>query len=612
MYRAKLLVIFTFLLTCGALELEPFYEFVSEKFEQIQKFELPTNNEKVFRTNDTKIFDFGRYDFIIVGADAGGSVLANRLSEISSWKILLLEAGGETDDFSDVPEFNNYLQQTDMNWGYLTAPQTTCCQGMENHQCMYPRGKVIGGCTTLNAAIYARGSPSDFNSWVAMGNPGWSYEEVLPYFKKSEYVAMESYDKYYHGTEGVLFVNHTSPNSTMGETVLKAHMEKGLKEVDYNGEHQLGVSKVQFNQKDHKHQTSEHAFLDAIKNRDNLKIVLNAAVNQILLTKHKAKGVTFVKNGKIYKAKAKMEVILSAGAINTPQLLMLSGIGPKKHLKDLAIPVIADLPAVGQHLLDHPLFVNIYFRTNISTPNNSLKENLQLYLEGKAPLTNGASLEHLAFINVDTITDGEADIEFLNFAPPFGVPGDLKAAYNFQDKFAKQYDNYNPLTDVGILMSLMKPKSHGSVTLKSNNILDFPLIDLNYFSDPKGQDLETMYKGIKYILSLADTEAFKSIGATFISKQPNCEHLKDNDREYWYCAFKHMTSTEYHPASTTRMGPSAADSVVDKNCLVHTFKNLRIVDAGVVPDITRGHLMAAVYMIAEKISDVIKKNYKKI
>ncbi|CAG9838699.1 unnamed protein product [Diabrotica balteata] len=606
------LLAFSFCLArINSLDLDELYRFVSNKLEEIENYQVPTNNEELFRVNDSKIYDAGSYDFIIVGAGAAGSVLANRLSEISSWKILLLEAGGKTNNFSDIPLFSDYLRKSEMNWGYYTSPQTRSCQGMRNNQCVYPRGKVIGGTTTINGAVYARGAHSDYENWEAMGIRGWSFKHVLPYFKKSENCSLKSYDKYYHGTTGPLSVNQTSPPSIIANAFVNANREKGLTLVDYNGKQQIGVSKIQFNIKHNKHHNAEHAFLDYVKSRTNLKIMLHAAVNKILLKSHKATGVTFIKNGAIYTAKARKEVILSAGAINSPQLLLLSGVGPREELKKLDIPIVAHLPAVGKNLQDHPLFFNLYFRTNLTALNRSLEENLKLYLKDETPFTNGAGLEHLAFINTNTTTTGVADIEYLTFAPPFSVPSNPVDALNLKDNYANAYKTYNTLTDIAVIMSLMKPKSRGQVTLQSNNIADFPIIDLNFFSDPNGEDIETMYKGIQYILSLTKTEAFKSINATFISEQPSCDQFKGQEREYWYCALKYMTATEYHPSCTTRMGISRRNSVVNKDCVVHTFTNLRVVDAGVMPEITRGHLMAAVYMIAEKISDEIKRKYGK-
>ncbi|XP_072397813.1 glucose dehydrogenase [FAD, quinone]-like [Diabrotica undecimpunctata] len=590
---------------------DPLYDYVTQTLKNIQTYKLPTNNEKLFKVRNQIVLDYGKYDFVIVGAGAAGSVLANRLSEIESWSVLLLEAGSVPNFFSDIPILNGYLQNSDMNWGYYTAPQKYACQGMNNTQCSFPTGKVLGGTTTISSGIYSRGSAHDYNSWSDMDIPGWSFEEVLPYFKKSEHVVLKSYDKDFHGTTGELYVNQTAPYSSVGEVFVQANLEKGLKNVDYNGEKQIGVSGIQFNLKGNIQQNAAHAFLQNIKARKNLKIVYNAAVNKVLLDKFNATGVTFVKNGTLYKVSANKEVILSAGAINTPQLLMLSGIGPERALKKLGIPVVANLPAVGKHLKVQPMFVNFYVRTNLKVQGNTLKQNLDLFKEGKGPMTNGAALEQLAFINAKTITHGEADIEYTIAPPPFSVPADPKQSLNFVDKIANIYKNYNTLTDAKVTMLLTKPKSQGKVTLRSKNITDFPIVDPNFYSDVQRNDLNTMLRGIKYFLSLISTKAFKNVKAELISTNPNCEHLKSNEREYWTCALKDMTTSGHSPSCTTRMGPFTMTSVVNNNCRVHNFNNLRVVDAGVFPDIPRGQIGATVYMVAEKISDDIKNEYGK-
>ncbi|XP_072397272.1 glucose dehydrogenase [FAD, quinone]-like [Diabrotica undecimpunctata] len=606
-------LVYALALCAADTELDNLYNEVQTVLAGVQSYQAPVDNSALFTITNDKVVDYGDYDFIIIGAGAAGAVLANRLSEVYSWRILLLEAGGKSNKFSEIPPLIANLRRTDMNWGYFSTPQKTCCQGMINKQCIYPRGKVIGGTTTINGGVYSRGSRSDYNLWAAMGNSGWSYNDVLPYFKKSEFNVLKEYDAGYHGSSGYLYVNKTTPPSVVAAAFRGANLEKGLKEVDYNGRQEIGVSRIQFNIKDNIKQNSERAFLDPIKGRTNLDIVLNAAVNKIEIEGGEAKFVTFVKNGTLHKVRARLEIILSAGAINSPQLLMVSGIGPKKELENLGIPVKVDLPQVGKNLQDHPMFVNLYFRTNQTAASTTLKEKLALYLQNLTPLTNGAGLEQLAFINSNTVLFGEPNIEIFTFAPPSSVPPNPKFGFNFDDTNSAVYKNYNSLTDVSILVSLLKVKSRGQVTLNSSNIIDFPLIDLNYFSDKKGEDIANMYKGIQYALSLLNTRAFKSVNATLVSTQPNCEQYKNKgDKEYWYCALRQMTSTEYHTAGTTRMGLHTTDSVVDKDCVVHNIRNLRVVDAGVMPEIPQAHIAAVVHMIAEKISDAIKSKYGKL
>ncbi|XP_023027366.2 glucose dehydrogenase [FAD, quinone] isoform X2 [Leptinotarsa decemlineata] len=503
-----------------------------------------------------------------------------------------------------------------MDWGYFTTPRKTFCQGMVNKQCKFSRGKVLGGSGVLNVMVYHRASPSDYDSWENLGIDGWSYEEILPYFIKSERIQIADYDRGYHGTQGPLHVNYTAPRTSLSEPFFKACEEKGLKRIDYNGKNTVGVSRMQFTINFNKRDDGAHAFLDPIiDKRSNLKVLLNAFVTKILLNNSTAKGVEFMKDYKKYTAKAKMEVIVSSGSINTPQLLMLSGIGPKEELTKHKIEVKNDLP-VGRFLKDHPMFINMIFRSNNIAPNRTLRENLKRYVRGETPLTNALGVENVAFINTKTPGRGPPDIELIITPPPLGVP-DKSLSYlflNLDEYFSEVYEGYNPLTDFCIYIVLLNPKSVGSVTLQSKNPIDFPVIDLNYFSDPNNEDIETMYRGIKYALSLMNTKAFRDINATFIGNQLGCRDVERNgsEKEYWTCAIKHFTSTIYHPMSTTRMGRSSKDSVVNSKCLVHRTQNLRVVDAGVIPDIIRGHPNAPTFMIAEKVSDDIKKYYGKL
>nr|XP_023018588.1 glucose dehydrogenase [FAD, quinone]-like [Leptinotarsa decemlineata] len=597
-------------------DFDQFVDYVSDNLKYSEGYIPRKNNKDSVETCDSSVHYYGEYDFIIVGGGSAGSVLANRLSEINDWKVLLLEAGGNQTDFSDIPAFNGYVLHSHMDWGYYAKPSKTFCQGMVNKQCSFPRGKVLGGSAVSNVMVYHRASPLDYDFWASSGNDGWSYKEVLPYFIKSERIQIDEYDHGYHGTNGPLRVNYTAPHSTVSEPFFRACEEKGLKRIDYNGKDTLGVSRVQFNINFNKRDNSAHAFLDPIiDNRSNLRVLLNAFAIKILLKGSTAEGVEFVKDCKRYIVKARKEVILSSGSINSPQLLMISGIGPKEELNKHKIEVKNELP-VGRHMKDHTMFFNLVFRSNEVAPNKTLRENLERYIKGETPLTNALGVENVAFINTKMPGKGLPDIELITSPPPLGVANKLQSIlfFNFDSDVSKVFDAYNPLTDFSIYVVLLNPKSIGSVTLQSKNPIDFPVIDLNYFSDPNNEDIETMYQGVKYVLSLSKTRAFRDINATFIGHQLGCEDLKKNgsEREYWYCALRQFSTTIFHPMSTTRMGRSPKESVVDSKCLVHRTKNLRVVDAGVIPNIIRGHPNAPIYMIAEKISDEIKKYYGKL
>uniref|UniRef100_W4VSN2 Putative GMC oxidoreductase n=1 Tax=Phaedon cochleariae TaxID=80249 RepID=W4VSN2_PHACE len=586
---------------------EDFYNYVKSNLEYANRYVLPNNNRELLETSEGTIHVLGSYDFIIVGGGSAGTVLASRLSEIKKWKILLLEAGGDENSFSDIPGFGPNLRT--MNWGYYTTSQKTCCLGMQNQQCQYPRGKVLGGSSGINAMMYVRGSYADFDEWQALGNSGWSYQDVLPYFKKSEHIDISGYDVGYHGVGGPLHVNYTVTPSIIADPFIEACRQKGLEEVDYNGRNQMGVSKIQFNINFNKRSSGSRAFIDPIKvSRKNLHIKLNAFVVKILVKHKVAYGVEYIQGGKRYIVKAKKEVILSAGSINSPQLLLISGLGPLKVLSKLGIRVKNDLPAVGKHLKDHPYYINLFFRSNLTATESTLRENLHRYLMGETPLTRYYGLELIAFINTKNITQSPPDIEYILTPPPLDLPPHV---YHTNNDYARVFQEYNTTTDFWTGVILLTPKSEGSVTLRTNSMLEFPLIDVKYFSDPEGRDIETMYQGIKFFLSFTETPAFKKINATLISTHPGCEELRKSplDRDYWYCAIRHATSTIYHPVGTTRMGRSFEDSVVNDECVVHNMKKLRVVDAGVLPNIVRGHTNAVTYMIAEKISDVIKIHY---
>ncbi|KAG5872358.1 hypothetical protein JTB14_008009 [Gonioctena quinquepunctata] len=592
-----------------------FYEYVQNYMKYIQDYVPPKDNEKLIETSDATIYDYGKYDFIIIGGGSAGSILASRLSEIHEWKVLLLEAGGEQNDFSDVPNFSNYLGNSEMNWGYHTVPQKTCCQGMTNNQCVYPRGKVLGGSGTTNAMMYIRGAHADFDNWVKLGLTGWSYKEVLPFFKMSEHIDIDNVDEGYHGYDGHIHVNHTAPLSITAEALLEAAKEKGLKQLpDYNGKSQLGISRLQFNIKFNKRSNGPHGYLDTIRyKRSNLNITLNAFVTKILSKGKSTYGVEFIQGGKRYIARANLETILSAGSINSPQLLLLSGIGPETELEKLGIKTKNNLPSVGKNLEDHAMFVNLFFRTNLTYPNRTLEENLRRYSKAESPLTNGAGAEQVGFINTKTPGKGDPDVEFISVPPISGSKFDTKILYNVRDDYKKVFEGFSDLTDLNFLLLKLQPKSRGSVTLKSNSAIDFPLIDPRYYSDDGNVDIETTYQGIKFLLSLTETKAFKNMNATLISTYPGCEELRNgkSDREYWYCAIRHISTTIFHPIGTTKMGISPDTSVVNGDCLVHKMEKLRVVDAGVIPELMRGHTNAGTYMIAEKISHVIKKYYGK-
>lgn len=344
--------------------------------------------------------DAGTYDFIIIGAGAGGSAIANELSQNRRWKILLLEAGEFEDDFVDIPGMFSYLHATKYNWNYKSIPQTTSCLGMVDKKCVIPRGKGFGGTTLINGLIYSRGNKLDFDKWEAEGNPGWSYRDVLPYFIKTENTSVPDVDKGYHGYSGNLHVEYHCPTTEMYRKFTKANEELGTYHLDYNGRDQLGISKVQSLTLHGKRFSSARAFLFPILKRENLKLSGKSFVTKIVVGEaKKAERVYYTRNGTTFYASVRKEVILSAGSIGTPQILMLSGIGPKNHLNELNIPLKEDLP-VGETYYDHVSYNAINVLTNFSVPQGTLDDNVKMFLDGCGPLTLCGGVEAVSFYNL--------------------------------------------------------------------------------------------------------------------------------------------------------------------------------------------------------------------
>uniref|UniRef100_W4VSE0 8-hydroxygeraniol oxidase n=1 Tax=Phaedon cochleariae TaxID=80249 RepID=W4VSE0_PHACE len=596
---------------------EDFIRMVRDNITAANAYVLPQDNSVLIGDvrNERCIHDYGTFDFIIVGGGSAGTLLANRLSEIADWKILLLEAGGPENDFSDIPGLNAFLMFSDMNWGYYGKPQSQACLGMRNNSCVAPRGKVLGGSSVINAKQFVRGNKEDYNLWEAMGNAGWSYNDVLQYFKKFENYHIYNADPFYHGTTGPLDVGYTEP-TIMTEAYIYAMRELGYPWVDFNGKNQIGSSQAILTIKGNKAATGGRAFIDPIiMRRPNLNVTLNAFVTRVLITHgtRRANGVRFIRNGEIYEARASREVILSAGAYNTPQLLMLSGIGPRSELRRHNISMIEDLP-VGRNFQDHPMFIGLVFKTNQSLFNESFEDTILGYLNSHRPLTTSFNIDSLGFINVNDSKSTVPDIEHMVMAPPgWNSPAIISRVQNLNEEtLAAYFREYNPHTDLVFLTVLLHEKSRGSVTLRSNNPRDFPIIDYNYLTDRNGYDIDTFYKGIEHTLKLLETDAFKAINASVISVVAGCDEHAQFSRDYWYCAIRQLITTVYHPVGTTRMGNSRHNSVVSNKLIVHGMENLRVVDAGVMPEIPSGNVLAATYMIAEKISDDIKLHYRQL
>ncbi|XP_066158827.1 4-pyridoxate dehydrogenase-like [Euwallacea fornicatus] len=584
---------------------------VQQLMENSKNYVFPVNNKRFYEKNPD-ITDEPcpqeEFDFIIVGTGTAGGVLANRLTEVKKFKVLALEAGPETPQLSDMLGMNIYLHRSQYNWGYNTTAQKNMCLGSRNQKCPYPRGKMLGGSSSINFGMYVRGHHDDFNDWGKTA-PGWSYNEILPYFKKPERATFSSpIDRYYHGFNGPQAIGIPNDTPFLTQALVDCHIDLGKTEKDYNGKDQDGVSRLQFFLDRNTRSSSNHAFINPARNRSNLVVSTNSYVTKILIEKDVAVGVNYVRNGKQCTVKASKEVLLSAGAVNSPQVLMLSGIGPKDELTKHGIPIKKILP-VGQNMQDHQFFPGIFYRTNRTFYNTSMEENVKLWTENKRPLTPSLGQQTISFWNFMGPDDGQPEIEFFFFGPPM-ITSDIASILGYTDEYIESFKQLRRHSDISVNIELLHPKSRGSITLQSKDPRDYPVIDPNYFSDPEGIDLENMYKGVEVALKFNNTRTFKEFNAQLITiPSKKCDKLSKLTKKYWLCNVKELSTTLFHPVSTTKMGNDPKESVVDANLKVHGIKKLRVVDAGIFPDHISGHPNAAVVMIAEKISDVIKKQY---
>ncbi|XP_070500739.1 glucose dehydrogenase [FAD, quinone] [Chironomus tepperi] len=559
-----------------------------------------------------------KYDFIVVGAGSAGCALAARLSENPEWNVLLIEAGANENLLMDVPMAVHFLQGYDINWGYKTEPSKTSCLAMNNNQCNWPRGKVMGGSSVLNYMVYTRGHPKDYDNWSSLGNEGWDFKNVSYYFRKLENNIVPNITPNYHGKNGPNTVSSINFKSQAARAFVAAGIESGYPYVDYNGPSQVGYSFLQASIENGLRKSTNAAYLHPIKFRRNLHVRKNSIVTKLLMDdNNNVYGVEFYTNKKYYKVNATKEVLLSAGALNSPQIMMLSGIGPSKHLKAVGITPKVNL-AVGYNLIDHTAPGALTYVVNSTALNvqNILDLNIidEYFNELDGPMSSAGGVESIAFLETEKSydKDGYPDLEFLQLG------GSVSADPVFKRNFGIRDDVYNEMfaglersetSTFMVFPMVMRPKSRGRIKLRSSNPFDAPVIMPNYFSDQ--YDVDISVRGIRKLIELSKTNALRKIDAKFLSTPvPGCKHLTYDSDEYWDCYTRHFTFTIYHHCGTAKMGPrSDKRAVVDSTLKVYGVKGLRVVDASIMPDIVTGHTNAPVIMIAEKAADLIKNEW---
>ena len=523
------------------------------------------------------------FDYIIIGAGSAGCVLANRLSEDPSVKVLLLEAGPrDWHPFIHMPAgLAKLVNQKGVNWDYNTAAEPH----LNNRTLWWPRGKVLGGSSSINAMCYIRGVAGDYDDWAAQGANGWHWDNVLPYFRKSE--ANSRGADAFHGGDGPLGVADHRYTNPLSQVFIDAGQQIGLAHNrDFNGAVQDGVGFYQVTQRDGARCSAAVAYLNPTRQRPNLTVHTGAQVSRITFDGHRANGVTYVMGGKACHQAAAREVIVSGGAINSPQLLMLSGIGPADELRRLGIDVVADRAGVGANLQDHLDICTLFHSTERVTYDRvgDLKIAFDYYLRGHSGPGTSNVAEAGGFARSPLAPDDRADIQF-HFVP---------AMLDDHGRNRLPGDGYT------LHACFLRPRSRGRVSLASNRAGDKARIEANYLGDEEGFDLKMMLECAKISRELLAQKAFDRYRGAPIF--PARTDLSDSDLIDFIRA---KAETVYHPVGTCRMG-SDADAVVDPSLRVNGVEGLRVIDASVMPCLPGGNTNAPTIMIAERAADLIK------
>jgi choline dehydrogenase len=522
------------------------------------------------------------FDYIIIGAGSAGCVLANRLSADPKVRVLLLEAGPrDWHPFIHMPAgLAKLVGKKGVNWDYDTAPEPQ----LDRRTLWWPRGKVLGGSSSINAMCYVRGHARDYDDWAAQGASGWDWASVLPFFKRSE--GNRRGRDSLHGELGPLAVSDLRYVNPLSRVFIDAAEQAGYpRNDDFNGPRQEGVGLYQVTQKDGARCSAAVAYLHPVRHRKNLVVRTDSMVSRITFDKGRANGVTCSSRGQAFHFECTREVLLSGGAINSPQMLMLSGVGPAEQLRALGIPVVHDAPQVGENLQDHLDICTLRHATQRVTYDrvSDAKIAFDYYARGHSGPGSSNIAEAGGFLRSSLAPDDRPDIQ-LHFVP---------AMLDDHGRHRLQGDGYT------MHACFLRPRSRGRITLASNRAGEKPRIEARYLTDPEGFDLRMMVECAKASRSIFAQRAFDPFRGAPIF--PTRDDLDDRELEAFIRA---KAETVYHPVGTCRMGSDAA-SVVDTHLRVRGVEGLRVIDASVMPTLIGGNTNAPTMMIAERASELI-------
>ncbi|WP_284946526.1 GMC family oxidoreductase [Acidisoma cladoniae] len=537
------------------------------------------------------------FDTIIIGAGSAGCVLANRLTEDGTTRVLLLEAGGaDTSLWLKIPAGTPRLySDSNVNWRYHTAPEP----GLNNRSIYCPRGKTLGGSSAINGLVYMRGAARDYDLWRQSGNVGWSWDDVLPYFRKSE--QQQRGADAFHGADGALAVSDLSEPHEASRAFVKAGQTMGLPyNADFNGASQDGIGFVQYNIKNGLRHSAATAFLKPARSRRNLNVETHALVKRIIIENGRATGIVYQQGDTTHEVRAR-EIILSGGAINSPQVLMLSGVGPADTLMALGIPVVHDLPGVGTNLQDH-VYAHYLSRVDPAYSINKLVLNaasartswkllpqvLQFAFKRTGLLTSAAA-QVVAFARSNSgVETPDLQIQFRPFSMIITKAGQFVA-------------ESHPAVTASV--SYIRPHSRGALTLVSNNPFAAPRIQFNYLTAP--EDCRAMIEGVRIIRRIFAASPF----AEHVIREATPGVDKQTDDEL-LGYLRQNAQAMYHPVGSCKMGRDPM-AVVDDRLRVHGIAGLRVIDASIMPSIISGNTNAPTIMIAEKGADMVREDSRR-